>query len=125
MWSRILPPGGRWPRSAGWSRWAPGWHASDASTWRRAPTAARADAVIEFYPQIKAVHVGAVIASGALFALRGLLVLGGRQRVALATPVSRLSYGIDTVLLVAALLLLATLPGAIFANGWLAAKLAL
>ena len=31
--------------------------------------------MIEFYPEIKLVHVGAVIASGSLFALRGTLML--------------------------------------------------
>ena len=81
--------------------------------------------MIEFYPQIKAVHVATVVASGLLFALRGLLVLGGRPAWALAAPVRYLSYAIDTTLLTAALMLLTILPGALFANGWLAAKLAL
>ena len=35
------------------------------------------------------------------------------------------SYGIDTVLLTAALMLVAMLPGAVFANHWLACKIAL
>lgn len=81
--------------------------------------------MIEFYPQIKWVHVAAVIASGGLFALRGLLVLAGRSSWALAAPVRYLSYSIDTTLLTAALMLFTLLPGALFANGWLAAKLAL
>jgi hypothetical protein len=46
--------------------------------------------VIEFYPQIRAVHIGAVLASGALFALRGAGVLGG-MRWPLAAPVRSLS----------------------------------
>ena len=81
--------------------------------------------MIEFYPQIKSVHVATVIASGLLFALRGLLVLAGRPSWALATPVRWLSYAIDTTLLTAALMLLTILPGALFANGWLTAKVAL
>lgn len=81
--------------------------------------------MMEFYPQIKAVHVGAVMASGLLFGLRGLLVVAGRPGWALAAPVRWLSVAIDTTLLTAALMLLTLLPGAMFANGWLAAKLVL
>jgi len=80
--------------------------------------------MIEFYPQIKLVHVAAVLLSGGLFLLRGLAVQGG-MRWGMATPVRFLSYGIDIVLLSAALMLLAILPSAMFANGWLWAKLGL
>ena len=80
---------------------------------------------MEFYPQIKAVHIATVVASGLLFALRGLLVHAGQSRIAMAAPVRYLSYAIDTTLLIAALVLVAILPGAMFANGWLAAKIAL
>jgi len=80
--------------------------------------------VIEFYPQVRAVHVGAVLASGALFALRGTGVLGG-MHWPLAAPLRYLSYSIDTVLLTAALMLVSMLPAAVFANHWLTAKLAL
>ena len=81
--------------------------------------------MIEFYPQIKAVHVATVLASGGLFALRGLLVLAGQGRWALAAPVRYLSYTIDTTLLTAALMLFTILPGAMFGNGWLTAKIVL
>ena len=81
--------------------------------------------MIELYPQIKAVHVGAVAASGALFATRGALALAGRRRLAMAGPVRYASYAIDTVLLTAAVMLVAILPAALFANHWLAVKLAL
>ena len=81
--------------------------------------------MIEFYAQIKWVHVAAVFASGGLFLLRGLLLQAGQQRVAMAAPVRWLSYGIDTTLLTAALMLLTILPHAIYANGWLTAKLVL
>ncbi len=80
--------------------------------------------MIEFYPQVKWVHVAAIMASGTLFALRGAAALAG-MRWPLAAPVRYLSYAIDTLLLVAALVLLAILPGALFANGWLAVKLVL
>lgn len=82
-------------------------------------------AVIEFYAQIKWVHVASVLCSGTIFLLRGLFVLAGRQAIAMATPVRYLSYGVDTILLTAALMLLTILPGALFANGWLTIKIVL
>ena len=81
--------------------------------------------MLEFYPQVKAVHVGAVAASGALFAMRGALAIAGRRRVAMLAPLRYASFAIDTVLLTAAVMLVAMLPSALFANHWLAAKLAL
>ena len=81
--------------------------------------------MLEFYPQIKAVHILCVLLSGALFALRGTLVLAGRNGAAQWAPVRYLSYSIDTTLLTAALMLLTILPGALFANGWLTTKMVL
>jgi uncharacterized membrane protein SirB2 len=81
--------------------------------------------MIEFYPQVKWVHVASVLVSGSLFLLRGLLVQAGRPQWALAAPVRYLSYSIDCVLLTAALMLVTMLPKALFANGWLWAKLGL
>ncbi len=81
--------------------------------------------MFEFYPQIKWVHIVCVLASGALFALRGLLVQTGHGDAAQWTPLRLLSYSIDTTLLTAALMLLTILPAAMFANGWLTAKLLL
>ena len=80
--------------------------------------------MIEFYPQIKQVHIAAVLASGSLFLLRGLAVQGGSS-LGMRTPVRYLSYTIDTVLLTAACMLLTILPSAVYANGWLLLKLAL
>lgn len=80
--------------------------------------------MIAFYVPIKSVHIIAVLASGGLFALRGLLVLNGRSW-AMSAPLRYLSYSIDTVLLTAALMLATLLPGAVFANGWLTVKLVL
>lgn len=79
----------------------------------------------EFYTEIKFAHITTVLLSGSLFLVRGLLVLGGRQPCALAAPVRYTSYAIDTILLAAALMLVSILPSALFANGWLTAKLAL
>ncbi len=81
--------------------------------------------MIEFYAQIRWVHIACIIASGSLFLLRGSLVLAGKQRIAMLAPLRFLSYGIDTLLLSAALMLLTILPHAIYANGWLTVKLAL
>jgi uncharacterized membrane protein SirB2 len=81
--------------------------------------------MIAFYPQIKWLHVACVLASFALFALRGSLVLAGHEKLA-RHPLPRVaSYAIDTVLLSAALMLVAILPGALFANHWLSVKLVL
>jgi len=80
--------------------------------------------VFTFYPEIKSVHVIAVLCSGGLFALRGSAVLAGASWP-LSAPWRYLSYAIDSVLLTAALMLLTILPGAVFANGWLVVKLVL
>jgi len=80
--------------------------------------------MIEFYPQIRAVHIGAVLGSGALFAVRGAGVLSG-MRWPLAASLRYLSYSIDTTLLTAALMLVSVLPAAVFANHWLTVKLVL
>lgn len=80
--------------------------------------------MIEFYLPIKMVHIVAVLCSGSLFFVRGLMLLNGKQ-VAMAAPVRYLSYSIDTVLLTAALMLATMLPSAMFANGWLLEKIVL
>jgi uncharacterized membrane protein SirB2 len=80
--------------------------------------------VIEFYPQIRWVHIAAVLTSGALFSLRGLGVLVGAHWPMMGL-LRYLSYSIDTVLLTAALMLATMLPPTVFANHWLTAKLAL
>ena len=80
--------------------------------------------MIDFYLQIKSVHVAMVIASGLLFALRGAAVLAG-ARWAMAAPLRYLSYTIDTTLLTAALMLLTALKLNPFVVPWLAVKLAL
>jgi uncharacterized membrane protein SirB2 len=80
--------------------------------------------MIEFYPQIRSVHIAAVLLSGSLFFLRGLaLHLGGRW--AMAAPLRYLSYTIDTVLLTAALMLATILHQYPFVHGWLTTKVAL
>ena len=78
--------------------------------------------MITFYPEIKLVHVAAIMSSGAFFALRALALTGGMRWPRLA-PVRYLSYTVDTVLLTAAMMLLTILPRELYANGWLLVKL--
>jgi uncharacterized membrane protein SirB2 len=80
--------------------------------------------MIEFYPQIKWVHVAAVICSGLLFALRGGAQLAG-ARWTMAAPLRFLSYAIDTTLLTAALMLATILRQYPFVNAWLTVKVLL
>lgn len=79
----------------------------------------------EYYLLIKTTHISLVLISGSLFVLRGLWVLlagsgGGWQR-----KVNRLSYMVDTGLLLAAVLLLSILDYAPLAAAWLQVKLLL
>ena len=79
----------------------------------------------EFYPQIRAVHIGSVLASGALFLLRGAaLNLFGATWVK-ALPLRLLSWTIDTVLLTAALMLMTIVQQYPFVHGWLTVKVLL
>lgn len=79
----------------------------------------------ELYPQIRAVHIGAVIASGALFALRG----GALNLFAAAWPKGRpariLSWTIDSVLLAAALTLMTIVRQYPLLDAWLTVKVVL
>lgn len=77
-----------------------------------------------YYPQILALHVGCVVCSGALFTVRGVLRVADRP-VANHRVLRKLSYVIDTTLLVAALLLAVTIHQYPFLNGWLTMKVGL
>ncbi|HMN46267.1 MAG TPA: SirB2 family protein [Povalibacter sp.] len=80
--------------------------------------------MIEFYPQIRHVHIAAVLLSGGLFVLRWLSInLGARWPM--AAPARYLSYTIDTVLLTAALMLATILHQYPFVHGWLTVKVLL
>lgn len=80
--------------------------------------------MLAFYPEIKLVHIAAVLASGGLFFIRGLVLhLGGQW--AMAAPLRYLSYTIDTVLLTAALMLATMLHQYPFVHGWLTVKVLL
>lgn len=80
--------------------------------------------MIELYPQIRLVHIAAVVLSGSLFFLRGLFLhLGARWPM--SAPLRYASYAIDTVLLVAALMLVAILHQYPFVHAWLTVKVCL
>lgn len=78
-----------------------------------------------YYLEIRAVHIGAVLTSGALFLLRGLGVNLFAASWPMWGPVRYLSYAIDTVLLTAALMLMTIVQQYPFAHAWLTVKVAL
>lgn len=76
------------------------------------------------YPFIRLAHISLVLTSVALFTVRGWAVLQGHAW-AMRRPVRFLSYGIDTALLGAALLLLLILRLDPLTTPWLLTKLVL
>ncbi|QHS09307.1 SirB2 family protein [Sinimarinibacterium sp. NLF-5-8] len=80
--------------------------------------------LIEFYPQIKLIHISLALSSGALFTLRGFAVLIN-ARWPMQRQVRNLSVVIDTGLLLAALALLTALHLNPLVISWLQAKLGL
>lgn len=79
--------------------------------------------LIEHYALIKTLHISLALLSGVVFVLRGLWVL--LSAVALPRVLHRVSYAVDSALLLAALLLLAGLSFTPLAAAWLQAKLLL
>jgi len=80
--------------------------------------------MIEFYSQIKLVHITCVVLSGSLFTLRGVMMLTGSVRV-YHPALKYLSYLIDTTLLTSAVLLTLILHQYPFVQSWLTAKVLL
>lgn len=80
--------------------------------------------LIDYYPTIKLVHVGLVLSSGSLFAVRGLLALGG-QPLARHVALRRLSYAIDSALLTAAFALMSIVHMYPLSHDWLTLKILL
>lgn len=80
--------------------------------------------MIEFYAEIRLVHISAIFASGGLFFLRGLVFFAGASW-AMAGPLRYLSYTIDTVLLTAALMLMTIVEQYPFVDAWLTVKVLL
>lgn len=80
--------------------------------------------MIEFYTEIRLVHIVTALASGGLFLVRGLVLFTG-SRLALAGPIRWLSYTVDVVLLTAALMLMTIVRQYPFIDGWLTVKVLL
>ncbi len=78
-----------------------------------------------FYLEIRNVHIGSVLATGALFLLRGLGVNFFNASWPMSAPVRYLSYTIDTVLLTAALMLMTIVQQFPFVHHWLTVKVLL
>src|SRR5512147_2460719 len=80
--------------------------------------------MIEFYPQIKFVHVLCVVLSGSLFAVRGGMMLAG-SRFTNHALLRYAAVAIDTTLLTAALMLVSILHQYPFVQAWLTVKVVL
>ena len=80
--------------------------------------------MIEFYPQIKLLHIWTVLLSGTIFGLRGLLMLG-KSNLSNHPVLKWLSYINDSVLLTAGLLLMQMTRQYPVTHDWLSVKLSL
>jgi uncharacterized membrane protein SirB2 len=80
--------------------------------------------MIEYYLQIKVVHMACVLASAGLFMVRGFAAQLG-ARWPLAWPPRYLSYAIDATLLTSAMMLSTMLRQYPFVHSWLTAKVTL
>jgi len=78
--------------------------------------------MIEYYLQIRMVHISAVIASGLLFLLRAIGINGFAAFWPMHGWVRYLSYTVDTVLLTAALMLTTIIHQYPFLDAWLTVK---
>lgn len=76
-----------------------------------------------FYNEIKTIHIVAALTSGTFFALRGAAINGFGALWPLWAPVRYVSYAIDTVLLVAALMLVTITRQYPLVEAWLTVKL--
>ena len=78
-----------------------------------------------YYLELRALHIGAVIASGTLFAARALSLNLAGAAWPLKRPVRILAYVVDTTLLLAALLLTTIVHQYPFVDGWVTTKVLL
>ena len=109
---------GRGSSDAGWPRRI-GSLLFDHDSLRREQTP-----VIEYYGEIKLLHIACLLLSVSLFALRGLLTLTGMS-FANHRGLTRLSYVIDTALLAAAIILTIIIHQYPFIQPWLTVKVLL
>ena len=80
--------------------------------------------MIEFYLEIRFVHIVTVLASGASFLIRGLAHFAG-ARWATAAALRYLGYSIDTVLLTTAMMLMTIVQQYPIVDAWLTVKVLL
>lgn len=80
--------------------------------------------MLELYPHIKWLHIACVVLSGSLFAVRGALALSGWPH-ARHIGLRALSWAIDSMLLLAAMLLAWLTHQYPFVQPWLTAKVLL
>jgi uncharacterized membrane protein SirB2 len=80
--------------------------------------------MLDVYPELRLVHIAAVITSGSLFLLRGMAILAGAGWAS-AAPIRYVTYTVDTVLLAAALLLMSVTRQFPFVHAWLTVKVLL
>ncbi|MGZ8347307.1 MAG: SirB2 family protein [Allosphingosinicella sp.] len=78
-----------------------------------------------YYLELRAIHIGAVATSGALFLVRALAFNLAGAAWPMARPARILAYAVDTILLVAALLLVAIVRQYPFVHLWVTAKVLL
>ena len=78
-----------------------------------------------FYLEIRTVHIGAIILSGLLMLLRGVVHNGLGASWVMSWPVRTLAYTVDTVVLTAALMLTTIIHKFPFVDGWLTMKVLL
>lgn len=79
----------------------------------------------QFYLEVRAVHIGAVILSGAVLLLRGVVHNLLNASWVMAWPIKTLTYTVDTVLLTAALMLMTIVRQFPFVDSWLTMKVLL
>ena len=79
----------------------------------------------EFYLEIRAVHIGSVIASGLIFLMRTTARNLFDASWPMALPLRILVYTVDTILLTAALMLMTIVRQYPFVDAWLTTKVVL
>lgn len=78
-----------------------------------------------WYPELRILHIGAVLASGTLFAVRALALNLAGALWPMKRPVRVLAYAIDTTLPTAAIMLTTVIGQYPLVSAWLTAKLVL
>ena len=78
-----------------------------------------------YYLEIRTIHIATATVSGAWFLLRSLALNLAGASWPLARPARVMAYAVDTILLVAAIMLMAIMRQYPFVDAWLTAKVLL